>query len=92
MTRRGGQIRWATPLPRWDDPDDRTGAIVWSGPVLAGGVVIVVSSEGDAVLLSPEDGQPVGEFELPGGTEIPPVVAGGTLYVLTEDAVLVAYR
>lgn len=92
LTRRGGRIRWVTALPRWDDPEDRTGPIVWSGPVLAGGAVIAVSSEGDAVLLSPEDGQPIGEFELPGGTEIRPVVADGTLYVLTQDAELVAYR
>ena len=28
------------PLPRWEDPEDRQEAIIWSGPVLAGGRLI----------------------------------------------------
>ena len=39
-----------------------------------------------------EDGQQQQSLKLPGGTFIAPVVAGNTLYVLTDDGTLVAYR
>ena len=35
VSRRDGRIRWITPMPRWEDPEDREDPIVWSGPVLA---------------------------------------------------------
>jgi hypothetical protein len=38
------------------------------------------------------NGEVVGRFELPGTATIPPLVADGTLYVLTDDAQLSAYR
>ena len=92
LTRRGGQIRWVTALPRFDDPEDRSGPIVWSGPVLAGNRLILVSSDGTGVMLSPQTGEPVETFELRDGTEVPPIVADGTLYVLTDDGLVTAYR
>ncbi len=92
LTRRTGQIVWASELPRWTDPQDRDGPVIWAGPVLAGGFLILVGSEGDGILLSPETGAVTAQFPLPDGSEIPPIVAGRTLYVLTEDADLLAYR
>jgi hypothetical protein len=44
------------------------------------------------VSLSTENGQEQQRLELPGGAFIAPVVADNTLYVLTDDGTLVAYR
>lgn len=88
----GGGIRWVTSLPRWDDPEDRQGAIIWSGPVLAGGRLIVVGSTGEGLLADPVTGEITGRFDLEGDAAAPPVVAGGTLYVLTDNGRLTAYR
>ena len=51
-----------------------------------------VSSRGDGVFISPYSGETVGGVDLPDGTSLPPVVASRTIYVLTDDGDLVAYR
>jgi outer membrane protein assembly factor BamB len=54
--------------------------------------LILVSSNGKAVSLSPYTGELLGRVDIPDGTYIAPVVANGTLYVLTNGAQLVAMR
>ncbi len=87
-----GRIRWVTPLQRWEDEEDRRGAIVWSGPLLASDRLIVASSHGWALSVSPYTGEVIGRERLPDPVTIPPVLAAGSLYFLTEDGDLVAYR
>ncbi|MFN4087680.1 MAG: PQQ-binding-like beta-propeller repeat protein [Alphaproteobacteria bacterium] len=87
-----GRVRWVTPLPRFQNPDRRSGPIVWSGPVLAGGRLVMVNSLGRAVFFSPADGSELGAIALPSGTQVPPVVADGVMYVLSADGTLAAYR
>ena len=92
LTADTGRIRWVTPLPRWEDPEDREGSIIWSGPVLAGGLLLVLGSHEEGRMLSPATGQVVSEFELPERTHVPPVIANGTLYILFDDGTVTAYR
>ncbi|HYE49308.1 MAG TPA: PQQ-binding-like beta-propeller repeat protein [Azospirillaceae bacterium] len=92
MTRDAGRIRWITQLERYGDPDDRDEPITWSGPVLAGGRLILVSDTGEMVEVSPETGEITTRHDLPDGSSLSPVVANNTLFVLTDDGDLVAYR
>lgn len=93
LTRKEGRVKWVHQLPHWEDPKDTTSdPIVWSGPVLVSNRLIVVSSNGYAESISPYTGDLLGRMEIPDGTFIPPVVANGTMYVLTNDADLVAFR
>ena len=92
ISRRDGRIRWLTKLARYEDPEDREHPVEWSGPVLVSDRLILVSSTGKAVSLSPYTGEIKGEVELPGRTLIAPVIADGTVYILTDDAELVALR
>jgi outer membrane protein assembly factor BamB len=79
-------------LPRFEDPEDQTGPIGWSGPVLAGDRLIVAGSHGEAVSLSPYTGEVLGVIDLPNGITVAPVVAANTLYFLTGGGDLVAMR
>jgi outer membrane protein assembly factor BamB len=92
MTRADGRVRWSTKLDAYDNPEERRDPIVWSGPVLISNLLVLVSSAGKATLLSPYTGQKLGETEMPAGTFISPVVANGIMYVLTDDAQLVALK
>src|SRR5690606_1454842 len=87
---RDGRIRWISPLPRWKDPEDREGPIEWSGPVLISEKLVLVPSRGEGILLSPLTGEVTGNFSLPDGALIAPVVAKETLCVRTNDARLAA--
>jgi outer membrane protein assembly factor BamB len=92
LTRTDGRVRWVTQLPRWRSEKRRTGAILWFGPVLAGERLILVSSERQMRFVSPQDGRTLGEVRLPARAFLPPVVAGGQLFVLTDDGTVTAYR
>lgn len=92
LTSRDGLIRWVTPLQLYDDPDDRQGRIYWSGPILAGDRLIIAGSNGEILSLSPYTGNILGRIEMRDGIPVAPIVAGGTLYILTDDAELIALR
>jgi outer membrane protein assembly factor BamB len=91
LTRKEGRVRWVHQLQRWTD-EDKSNFVVWSGPVLVSDRLVLVSSAGFAVSISPYTGQVLSRMEIPGQAYIAPVVANDTLYLWTNDAQLVAYR
>jgi len=92
LERADGRIRWASQLTRYEDPADKDGPIEWSGPVLAGDRLILTSSLGDAIAVSPYTGKGLGKIELPAKSMLAPVVADQTLYFLLDDGDIVALR
>ena len=92
LTSRDGRVRWVRALPRWEDEKRKRDPISWSGPVLAGDRLILAGSNEVALSVSPYTGDLLGSIELPDGVMIPPAVANRTLYFLTDDGDLIAYR
>lgn len=92
LSRTNGQVIWVRQLDRYRNPEARTGSIIWSGPVLAGGRLVVAGSHGTASLIDPRTGDITQSFELNTGTSVAPVVANETLYILDDNANLTAYR
>jgi outer membrane protein assembly factor BamB len=81
LGRNDGQVRWVSELPR---------AARWSGPVLAGNQVWVISSEGLLVGTDARTGQISSKIDLDTDVFVTPVVAGGRMYILSDDADLIA--
>lgn len=83
-------------LPRYEDEEEKKGAIVWNGPVLAGDTLWLTNSGGQLVGYGAGDGNKVFTADLPGKTLLPPIFSPdgdkSTLIVLTDDGQLVAYR
>lgn len=92
LTRNLGRVRWVSQLPAFEDPEDREGRISWAGPILAGGQLILASSRGDLYFVSPEDGSVLRAIELDDPVNVTPIVADATLYLLTDEGELLAYR
>jgi len=92
MTWKDGRVRWSTPLPKFENPEKKRDPIKWAGPILAGDRLIVISSTGTAFSVSPYTGKPIGTTDFPDGVFVDPVVANNTLYVLTDNARLIALQ
>jgi outer membrane protein assembly factor BamB len=91
-SRRDGRVRWVQQLDRYRDASARRGLIVWSGPLLVGDRLFAVNSNGNAITASAADGQILSRFSLPGPVSVSPAVARRSIFILTDDAQLVALR
>ncbi len=92
LTRRGGRIRWVTQLPRFEDEEDQEESIQWAGPVLVSDRLLVTGSQEEIWSVSPYTGKILGRVSTSGPVRISPTVARETVYLLTEDAKLIALR
>ena len=92
LSRRDGRVRWVRALPQFEDEEDRTGPIHWSGPVLVSDRLVIASDTGEVWSVSPYTGEPLGRVEVPDRVYIGPAVADETVFLLTEDADLLALR
>ena len=66
------------------------GTARWSGPVLAGGKLWLVSADGSLVGADARTGQVVSTTDLGTKVFVSPVVAGGRMYILADNATLIA--
>jgi outer membrane protein assembly factor BamB len=88
-----GRIRWLLPLRPPAEPGRRRRAPKpWAAPVLAGGRLLLAGGEGELVQIDPVAGTIAARQRLPGEVSLQPAVAGGALFIATDDATLVALR
>jgi outer membrane protein assembly factor BamB len=92
LTRNEGKVRWVRLLPSYQDEKKRKDPMTWAGPVLGGDRLIVLSSDGGAISISPYTGDPLGRQDMSAGGYFAPVIADNSLYVQTDDAKLSVYR
>jgi outer membrane protein assembly factor BamB len=92
VNRDDGRIAWVTELPRWENPEKEKDAITWFGPLLVGDRLVVAGTSNEALAVSPYTGEILGRQSLSGAASLGPVVAGGTVFVVTDDGRLLALR
>jgi outer membrane protein assembly factor BamB len=93
ILRQNGRVRWVSGLPRLTDPDDPgSEPIIWSGPILVGDRLLLAGSDGRLVALSPYNGAVLGQIDVDEPILMAPIVANRTVFVLTEEAELIALR
>jgi outer membrane protein assembly factor BamB len=92
IARANGHIRWINQLPEFLKAKSKKGEIEYSGPVLAGGRLIVTGSNGALIFVDPTTGAFQGQTRLPSGASLAPVVANNTLYIFDDRGQLHAYR
>jgi outer membrane protein assembly factor BamB len=82
LSRRTGAVRWSKELP----------GKLWAGPVLGGGRLLAVSSDGQLASISAQTGEVLNTTKVGDAFFIAPVIANGTVYLLSDDAELIALR
>jgi outer membrane protein assembly factor BamB len=92
LSANNGRILWVSSLPAFEKEAEKKHPIQWVGPVIGGGRLIVAGSNRQALTFSPETGKLLDKIPLEGPVRVSPVIANMTLYILTDDSDLVAYR
>jgi outer membrane protein assembly factor BamB len=92
LSRGSGKARWIAQLQRFRNEKKKADAIVWYGPVLAGGRLVLVNSRGEIVYANPADGSVLSKVETKTPIGLPPIVANSTLYTLDAKGHVTAYR
>lgn len=89
-----GETVWAAPLGHYaeDRVKRQRATIAHYGPVLAGGRLVVASSDRMLRFYSPENGALLNTVQMPAGAVSAPAVAAGTLFVVTDNGQVQAFR
>jgi outer membrane protein assembly factor BamB len=93
VERTTGKIRWTTQLQHWKNEKKKNKLIFWSGPVLAGGRLVLTNSLGEVAYVSVADGKLQStERVAKAPFTLAPVVANNVMYLLSSDGRLTAWR
>lgn len=94
LSKDDGALIWSTPLPKFTKKRVKSRAKIHAhyGPILAGGRLILASSDGLIRQFNPADGTLITTVDLPSGAASAPIVVNGTLYVLSTKGDLLAFR
>ncbi len=95
LNARTGARVWAVALPQFvpvRNPARKRDVYAHFGPVLAGGLLWVASSDGHLRGFAPEDGALAADVALPAAAASRPIVVRGTMYVVGADGRLMALR
>jgi outer membrane protein assembly factor BamB len=65
---------------------------IWSGPLLSNDRLLIVGQQGQMVALSAKTGEIQKRIELKGASTLSPIAMGDTVYVVTQEADLIAIR
>lgn len=89
LTRKYGQVVWVKKLA--SDPEMAT-RVLWTGPLLAGGQLYLVGAEGTVLVVNPANGAVVTSSQLGTPFSLPPLVADGMIYFLSDTGDILAFK
>jgi outer membrane protein assembly factor BamB len=92
IARATGRVRWLTQLDEYKNQKKKTNPIFWTGPVLANNKLWIASSLGGVYSVDVTTGQPTLFTDLKSPVSEPPIVADKTLYILSDDGRINAFR
>lgn len=86
-----GLVSWSMQMQAYVKPKKKSGPMLWSGPVLVNGQLVLTSDHGDIAFVDAVKGTLTNTAKLGAPADIPPVAAAGMLLQLTRNAKLTAY-
>jgi outer membrane protein assembly factor BamB len=92
ISRLNGHIRWINQLPQFQKIKAKKGELEYSGPILAGGRLIVTGSTGVVINIDPTTGSFQSQTNVGAPISLPPVVANSALYIYDDNGRLTAFR
>ncbi len=87
-----GALMWVKPLNSYNDGENSSNSLLWNGPIMAGGRLIVTAPDGTVVEIDPKTGLKTRQFDSGDRVAVSPVIANGTLFLLDQDGTLSAWK
>ncbi|MCB1838742.1 MAG: PQQ-binding-like beta-propeller repeat protein [Rhodospirillales bacterium] len=87
-----GRIIWVTPLPRYENEKKKSDPILWKGPVMGSGRLILSGTDGNMIEVNATNGKILGRWDSDRTPAVPPAIAANTLLLLSTNGELAAYR
>lgn len=87
-----GRVRWITELPRYNDEERQRDPIFWTGPLMADGRLVLAGSNERMTSVSAVDGKVIGTQRISDAVSVAPIAAAGSVFVVTDDGKLQAFR
>jgi outer membrane protein assembly factor BamB len=87
-----GDVRWVSQLPRYRNPEKQSDPVLWTGPVLIGGRLVLAGDHARLLSVDAVSGKPAAPQELGGPVSVAPIVAQGSVLLLTDDGTVLALR
>ena len=87
-----GDAYWVTELPQYKNEKKKKKRISYSGPLLASGRILIVSSYCELLAFDPQTGEQTASLDIKDTTYIEPIAVQGKVFLLTDEAKLVAIQ
>ncbi len=94
LSKADGGLVWSTPLPYFTKTSTRRRARTFAhhGPIMSGGRLLLASSDGLIRQFDPANGDLIKSLKMSSGAASAPIVVDRTLYVLSTNGDLLAFR
>ena len=92
LTSDSGKIVWVSKLKDFIDLEKKNKVITWTGPLLAGRMLIVTGSHGVIASISPYSGKFLGAINIKSAVDIQAIVSNKIVFFLTKKGDLIAYK
>jgi outer membrane protein assembly factor BamB len=86
-----GLVSWSLQLPAYKKPKSKSKPILWTGPLLVNGQLVLTNDHGEIALVDAVAGKLTQTAKLDAPADMPPIAASGVLLQLTRNAKLTAY-
>ena len=87
-----GKIVWTKQLEKYKNAKKRKNKVVWTGPVMVEGHLVLGSSLGNVVEIDPVKGDVLNTIKAKEDFYIAPIAVDGTVYFLAKNGTLVALK
>lgn len=89
LDRHNGRVVWSVQLPTTGESKTK---ISWAGPVIAGGTLLLSGSNGQVIRHALGTGQKTSEFNAGSPLSLSPIIADGSLLLLTDSGNLTLWK
>ena len=92
LSSKDGKVVWVSKLKDFMDFEKKDKNILWTGPLLAGRMLIVSGSHGIIASISPYSGKFLGAINIKSAVDIQAIVSNKIVFFLTKKGDLIAYK